>query len=476
MGGGSLSESIILSLTDHLNKTLAISGDTAVVQPGVYYRDFEKLTLEKGLLFPAYPASREICAFGGMIADNCGGEKSLEYGKAERYVQKLKMVLADGKTYDFFPLNEAQLNEKLALTTFEGDLYKRIFKLITDNYDLIASAKPKVSKNSAGYAIWDVYDKNTKIFDMTKLFVGSQGTLGIFTEATVKLVPIKTHSQMLVVYMYDRDMAKLGQIINTVLEYKPESFETYDDNTLKLALNYFPEFQKKLGTGNVLSTALHFLPEFIMSLMGKLPKLVLQIEFGGNDVAELKGKVAVLQQKLTELDLATKAVGDEKESKKYWLIRRESFRLLKEKIKDKYASPFIDDIVVNPKYLSEFLPKFSNLIAKYPSIISTTAGHIGDGNFHIIPLVDIASESERKIIGQLGKEVYDLVAEYHGTTNGEHNDGLIRTPYLRTMFGDDVVKLFLQIKTIFDPSTIFNPGKKTDVSLEYAMSHIRRSW
>lgn len=476
MGGGPLTESIVLSVMAHLNKTLEINGTIARVEPGVYYRDFEKLTLEKGLIFPAYPASREICAFGGMINDNCGGEKSLEYGKAERYVEKLKMVLSDGNTYEFFALNEQELNSKMALDNFEGELYRKIFKLINDNYQEIKNAKPNVAKNSAGYAIWNVYDKDTKKFDLTKIFVGSQGTLGILTEATIKLVPVKRYSQMLVANIYEHDMERLGEIINSVLDLKPESFETYDDNTLKLALKYFSEFGEKLGTTNIIFTALQFLPEFLMSLTHRLPKLVLQIEYRGDDLGILKNKIKSLKDSLSKFNLITKTVGDETQSKKYWLIRRQSFKLLKDKIKDKYASPFIDDFVVNPEYLSEFLPRFNKLIAKYPSIVATTAGHIGEGNFHIIPLVDLKNENDRKIISDLGREVFDLVFEYHGTTNGEHNDGLIRTPYVKSMFGERIYNIFSEVKNIFDPDNIFNPGKKVNASMEYSMSHIRREW
>ena len=476
MSGGTLSESIILSLTDHLNKSYLLDEQSAIVQPGVYYRDFEKQSLERGLIFPAYPASRELCAFGGMIGNNCGGEKSLEYGKAERYVQQLKMVLSDGNSYNFSNITEDQLNMKMAQNNFEGEVYKKIFKLITDNYTDIMNAKPKVSKNSAGYAIWNVYNRDAKTFDMTKLFIGSQGTLGIFTEATIKLVPIRKYSEMLVVNLASKDIEKLGEIIKIVMSTKPESFETYDDKTLKLALKFFSEFDKKLGTKNILSTALRFAPEFLMALTNNLPKLVLLIEFTGDDLTELSNKVDTLKKMLIALNLKCIDAGNETESKKYWLIRRESFRLLKEKIKDKYASPFIDDIVVNPEYLSEFLPKFTSLIAEYPSIISTTAGHLGDGNFHIIPLVDLRNEEQRKSIAELGAKVYNLVFEYHGTSNGEHNDGLIRTSYLKNMFGEKIVNMFAEIKKIFDPNNIFNPGKKVDVTLEYSMNHIRHDW
>jgi FAD/FMN-containing dehydrogenase len=193
MSGGGLSDSIVVGFTKYFNHPVIIEGDLATVDPGVYYRDFEKQTLEHNMLFPTYPSSREICALGGMINNNCGGEKSLQYGKTEDWVRKMRMVLADGNTYEFGQLNEQQLREKMKLTTFEGEIYKKMYELITTHYDVIKAAKPQVSKNSAGYYLWNVYDKQKGIFDLTKLFVGAQGTLGLMLDATVQLVPVKKH-------------------------------------------------------------------------------------------------------------------------------------------------------------------------------------------------------------------------------------------------------------------------------------------
>jgi FAD/FMN-containing dehydrogenase len=476
MGGGPLSESIILSFTQHFNQIIGLEGNIATTQPGVYYRDFEKFTLQSGLIFPSYPASRELCAMGGIVNNNSGGEKSFEYGKTENFVKKLKMVMSDGNIYEFKALNEKELQEKLLLGTLEGSVYREMYALITKNYDLIKAAKPHVSKNSAGYYLWNVYDKETKIFDLCKLFVGAQGTLGMLLEAGIELVPVKKHSEMLVIFMEGQDSDKLGDIINAVLPLKPESFETYDDNTLKLAIKYFPEFAKKLGAKNIISTAFHFLPEFFMVLKGGVPKLILQVEFTGNNLDDLKDKITELKTALKPFKLNMRVAGNEMQAKKYWLIRRESFSLLREKIKDKHTAPFIDDFVVNPSYLTEFLPKLNAILAKYPSLIYTIAGHMGDGNFHIIPLMDIRDEKQREIIPVLGKEVYDLVFEYHGSTTGEHNDGLVRSPYLKQMYGEKIYELFEKTKEIFDPQNIFNPRKKVNSSMDYSMGHIRLNW
>ncbi|MDO8657302.1 MAG: FAD-binding oxidoreductase [Candidatus Levybacteria bacterium] len=473
MGGGSINDSIIVEFGKYFNHTPQINDNTATTEPGVFYRDFEKETLKHNLLFPSYPASREICAMGGILSNNSGGEKSLQYGKTEKYVKKMKIVLSDGNIYEFKKLSETELKEKMSLKTFEGEIYKKIYNLIVDNYDEIVKAKPNVTKNSAGYYLWNIYNKEEKTFDLTQLFVGAQGTLGILVEADIKLVPIHKHREMMVIFLHD--LSRLGEIIDIVLSLKPESFESYDDNTLKLSLRYFPEFARQLGVKGLIQSGIAFLPAFLEMLIGRLPKLILQIDFTDNDPMELQCKILTLRQKIKHLHPQTRTAIDDQE-KKYWLIRRESFNLLRKKIRNKHTAPFIDDFVIDPHLTAEVVPQITSILKKYPQFIFTVAGHVGNGNFHIIPLVDITNKKAREAIPIIAKQVYDIIAKYHGSITGEHNDGLIRTPYLKHMYNHRMITLFEQTKKIFDPDNIFNPRKKVFGDLTYAMNHIRQNW
>lgn len=473
MSGGSINDSIIVEFNKYFNHTPQINGNMATTEPGVFYRDFEKETLKHGLIFPSYPASREICAIGGIINNNAGGEKSLEYGKTEKYIKKIKIVLSDGNEYTIKPLNEDGLQEKLKLNTYEGEIYKKIYNLIATNYNIIQNAKPKVSKNSAGYFLWNVWDKEDKIFDLTKLFVGAQGTLGLITEAEIGLVPVRKHREMEIIFLHD--LSHLGKIIDTALSLQPESFESYDDNTLKLSLRYFPQFAHQLGIKGLIQSAIAFMPAFLKMLIGKLPKLILQIDFTGDDLQELQKKISMLREKLKSLHPQTRIAIDDQE-KKYWLVRRESFNLLRNKIRNKHTAPFIDDFVIDPHQIAEVLPKIIAILKKHPQFIFTVAGHIGNGNFHIIPLADITDKKVRNAIPVIAQKTYDIIAKYHGSITGEHNDGLIRTPYLKQMYGQNLIYLFEETKKIFDPQNIFNPRKKVFGDLNFAMNHIRQNW
>ncbi len=293
------------------------------------------------------------------------------------------------------------------------------------------------------------------------------------TEADIQLVPVHKHREMEIIFL--QDMSHLGQIIDAILPLQPESFESYDDNTLKLALRYFPEFAKKLGVSGMIQASLAFMPAFLQMAIGRLPKLILQVDFTGDDPEELKQKIATLREKLKPLHPQTRIAIDDQE-RKYWLIRRESFNLLRTKVRGKHTAPFIDDFVIQPKDIAEVLPQITDIVKRHPEFIYNVAGHVGDGNFHIIPLTDIANPKVRTAIPEVGKQVYDIVLKHGGSTTGEHNDGLIRSPYLKQMYGEKIYKLFEETKNIFDPDNIFNPGKKVNSSFEYAMSHIRTNW
>lgn len=474
MTGGPLTTGVVISFTKHMNHILEVSGRSdlpslegltfqpdgyAILEPGVFYRDFEKETLKKKLLLPSYPASREIAAMGGIVANNSGGERTLKYGKTERYVEELDVVLSDGSQATFKTLTSAELEEKKKLQTLEGQIYRTMDALVTDNAALIETRRPKVSKNSAGYALWSIKDPKTGTFNLAKLICGSQGTLALWTKAKLALVTPKERRAMLVVFLYDLDI--LPEIVRRVLLENPESFESYDDHTFTLAVKFIPQMLSQMGFLKAARLGIDFIPEAAMVATGGVPKMILMAEFAEDTIEEAEQKAQKAKEALAGLHVQAKVEKDEKESEKYWIVRRESFALLRKNVHGLYAAPFIDDFVVPPASYPEFLPKLNALLDEYKShFIYTIAGHIGNGNFHIIPLMDLSKEENRQVILDLAPKVYELVIREGGTTTGEHNDGIIRTPYLPMLFGTEMVALFEATKKVFDPQNILNPGKK----------------
>lgn len=473
MTGGPLNESIILGCTKYLtNFSVDEANMRAVVEPGVYYRKFEEETLPEHLSMPSYPASKDIAAFGGIIMNNSGGERTLRYGQTRKYVESVKMVLSDGKEYEFSKLARAELDGKKKEETFEAEIYRKMSTLIRDNYELIMSAKPNVSKNSSGYALWDVWDKETDDFDLAQLFVGSQGTLGILTEAKIRLIENKPYRRMIPIFF--KSWKKMPDVVNELLKYDLETLEAFDDETLELGIRFMPKIAKMVGQ-SFMTFAWKFLPEAFMGVrMLGLPKLVMLAEVAEDTEEMADQKAKHIEKALKKFRVWVRHPLDEEEAEKYWIMRRNSFKILTEQAKDKRTVPLVEDFCVRPEVMPEFLPKVLKVL-RDAGIKANIAGHAGNGNFHIIPLMDLKQKKNRDKLVDVADKVYDLIVEYKGSITAEHNDGILRTPYLEKMYGKEMVALFERVKQIFDPQNIFNPGKKVagdrDVR-EYFEKHI----
>lgn len=508
MSGGSIGESIILDFTRYMN-TLVNFGEqkilkdssafaegqgthdalnlskfsTITAQPGMYYRDFEKITLEKGMILPCFTASKNLNAVGGMYGNNSAGERTLSYGKTENFVNQAKVIFTDGNEYVVRPLSKKELEMKIAQGDFEGNVYKNVYELIINNKEEIVKAKPNVSKNSAGYYLWNVLDfmgtrGEDNYFDLNRLLVGSQGTLGITTEITFRLVSEAKYRKLLVIFL--RDIKILPGLVNKILKHKPETLESYDDKTFFLVLKYIVDFIKMLGFKNLFKLILSFGPETLMTLRHGFPKLILLVEFAGDDEKLVNEQAMNAYQELKHVNkIGIHLTRNDFEAKKYWTIRHEAFNLIRYHLKKVKSKPFIDDVVVRPEKLPEFFPRLYEILNHYKKDMTfAIGGHAGDGNLHIYTLLNPKDPKIKLVIEEVSEKVYSLVNELGGSNTAEHNDGLVRSAFLPKMYNENIINLFKEAKEIFDPKYFLNPGKKVPLkdgglgTREYLDAHI----
>jgi len=422
------------------------------VGAGTYHRDLEKAADTHNLLFAPYTSSKDICVIGGMVGNNASGEKSIRYGATVDNVIAIKMVCSDGNQYEFGSLSPKELKEKLSYDGYEGDLYRQLNDLVEQNWQTLLHARPKTRKNAAGYGIWRLWNKDKTDFNIAKLVVGAQGTLGFVTSAKLRLIEKLNHRRMIVIPIKELSQLALG--VQTVVANNPEGLETYDYHTYDLAKKYLPAEAK-------------------LASIADGEHMVLMAQFVEQTKDQTDHYAEVCKKALERKGYTVHTVTDSHEVDAHWAIRRASYGLLLEHPEpNTLAVPFLEDTIIPIEHYGEFLASIEAILSDY-NMIYTYAGHIGDGSIRLIPLVNMEEEGAADIVFELMRRVADLVFAFGGSMSVDHNDGLIRSPFLSRMYGSDIMQLFKQTKAIFDPLNLFNPGKKVGSSLAYSKAHMK---
>lgn len=445
-GGGSIGDSIIINMAKNFNEKPTLKTSLLRTQPGVSMFDIKNTTRGTGLQLRYQPKNGEHFTIGGSVANNSGN--------LGRDVTELTVILGDGNPYTIKPLTKKALSQKIKEGTYESKLYKQLFDLIDDNYDTIRNARPKSPKNSMGYNLWSVWDRDTGVFDLTQLFVGSQGTLGIITEITIATQPRPAYRADFLIEL--PSLRHFGQIANIIGNHKPLSIAAYDSVPFLMRLKYGRTLHRQLGLRQYLK--------------GRPGSMTIAVEFGGRSEPDVLRKISNLYEKLAPFNIVGEVHASdliELQSKK---IQRSNTTLARSQVHGRQPLPLIDDMSIAFRFLPKFIPELRRLIRKHklPAIIQ---GDLNDGTVRVVPVVDILGTKHQDKIEELARELIPIVLKYDGSMAGDSNDGMLRGAWLPAVFGSEMYDIFRQTKEIFDPSYIFNPYKKTDASWDFSKSH-----
>ena len=451
--GASLSEGISMVFPAHMRRMISMNKETITVQPGMIFSHLESILNSHGRFLPPYPASMDFCSVGGALANNSSGEKTLKYGPMRNYVAGLRAVLHNGDVIETFRLNKKELKQKKKQGDLEGELYTRIDDLIENNRALIEKARPGVSKNSAGYNLWDIKGKDGS-FDMSQLLVGSQSTLGIITEAMLYHIPYNKNTTLLVGY-FD-SVKKLQEAVLEIAPLHPSALELVDDKVIAFVLEKQPRLVANL------------LPE-------KMPKVVLLVEFDDDKAKNQSKKGKKAEKILQKYAYEIKITANKLEQDQLWRIRRQAAAIIWMKQGPKKALPIIEDGIVPLDKFGDFLEQAYALLDKY-KVKDAVWGHAGNGHLHIQPFLDLSNIRDRHKIYALSDEFYKMVLKLGGSISGEHNDGIMRGSYLRQMYGAEIYGMFKEVKKMFDPYNLLNPRSKLGATKEYGQVHLRKEY
>jgi FAD/FMN-containing dehydrogenase len=439
--GAAIGNGILLIFTAHMNRILSLDQkkENLTVEPGLTYDKLEQTLNTHGLFLPPYPASKHYATIGGGIANNAVGEKSIKYGATGEYVQRLRVILANGEAIETGPVGKRELNKKMGHSTLEGAIYRGIDALLEENAQLIVSGKNhiKARYNSVGYNIFDVKQKHS--IDLTPLFIGSQGSLGIITEATLELAKHNPITQLALVSL--GHLNDLYEVLPKIIDLKPSVFD----------------FINRAAVDQVSRTN----PNQLKNLLAN-PKAAIHlfVEFDNAKEADQKKSIKKLKKIVEKAGGEYQISHGVEDQEKIWKVRQSVTTILTQPKGQSKAVPVGEDICVPNSHLSEFLHKATEIYAG-AHLVAPAWGSAGDGIVRMQPMLDLGQLGDRQKLFKLSDSIYRTAIKMGGSISAAAGDGRVRAPFSVLQYGHELHDLMLKVKKIFDPYGILNPGVKT---------------
>lgn len=465
--GAALGKGILLIFTAHMNRILTLDPkkEFIAVEPGATYDKLEQTLYTHGLFLPPYPGSKHYATIGGSIANNSIGEKSVKYGTTGDYVQELRVVLANGEVIETGRLNKRELNRKLGLPSLEGQIYRDLDVLLEENAELMEKEKNRIRslRNVMGYNIFKVKDKNG--FDLTPLFIGSQGTLGIITEAVMEVVPHNPAIELALVSL--DDLNDLHEVLPKILELEPSVCDMMNKAAIQQVSRINPN--QLNGLLERPGAAIHLFVEF-------------------DDAKDLvqKRSLKKLARIVEKVGGTCQTAHEPEDQEKIRKIRESISTILTQPHGQCKAVPVAEDVSVPVASLVEFLHKAAEIYGA-AGLVAAAWGQAGDGVVRMHPILDLGQIGDRQKLFKLAGAIYKAVVEMDGSITAAAGDGRVRAPYMASILGKELHDLMMKVKKIFDPHGILNPGVKTasqdevktlmrgDYDLSHHHEHLPRS-
>ena len=433
--GNELGSGILIDFSKYLNQVITFDAalKQVTVQPGIILADLNKFLKPHNLYFPIDPSTKDSATLGGMIANNSSGPHAVKYGTTRAHVKALELVLSNGET-----VSTGTVKIPGKMDDQAGEVAARLSQGVSeilDRYDaFLEEERPYTSKNSCGYYVWDI--KGEDSIDLTPLLVGSEGTLALVSEATLKLSVIP--EKVLSGFVYFDDLGKVGEATQEILKEGPSMVEIMEKHILDLARDKYPDLAQYFPENTEASLFIEFQEDSDEALERKFDNIRKRL-LDDSDLA-----VSVVQAK------------NQDDMKTFTKVRSISGPILNRMKGPKRPIAFIEDAAVHISRLPEYISGLRALFDKY-GIKAAIYGHAGDGNLHNMAILDLREQEDVDKMLNLADDVCDLVLSLKGTVSGEHADGRLRSHYLERQY-PHLFHAMKEIKVLFDPENIMNPG------------------
>ena len=442
LAGQTVGHSIVLDFSKYMQNVLEVNRDElwCRVQPGLVQDELNAYVRGIGLQFGPDTSTSNRATIGGMIGNNSAGAHSLTYGKTLDHVIELTVLLADGSEAVLKDVSPEAVQTKSRVDSIEGRAYREVFRLAQQHKNEILDRYPKIMRRVSGYNL-DEFVK-PQPFNLSRMLVGSEGTLATIVEAKMRLVPKPKWTAMDVIHFND-DIEAL-ECAQVILQTRPYAMESTDKMVLNLARGNI-EQSRRLGfvQGN--------------------PDSLLMVEYAGETEEEVRDQVYKLEdvRKREKIGYAATMAFKPEEVKAIWGVRKAGLGLLLGIKGDKKPIAFVEDTAVEPAKLPEFIRRFKEVVSRH-NTVAGYYGHCSVGCMHIRPLINLKEVTEKEKMVAIANDITELVLEFNGALSGEHGDGLARSHFNAKLFGPALYDAFRQIKRAFDPKNIMNPGKIVD--------------
>jgi FAD/FMN-containing dehydrogenase/Fe-S oxidoreductase len=442
LAGQTVGEAIVIDFSKYMNRILEFNETErwVRVQPGLVRDELNEVMGKYKLHFAPDPATSSRANVGGMVGNNSSGTKSILYGKTVDHVIEAKVLLADGTELLFKELSPEEFKEKANQNDREGEIYQGVYQIIQQNREEIKLRFPKVMRRVGGYNLDEfVY---TDRWNLSKLITGSEGTLALTLELKLKLEPLPKYKSVAVVHF--AELLEAIKAVEPMLPFKPSAIEILDRVVLRLS-------------------AENLTTQRLCHVIDGDPAAILIVEFYGDTLESVmerpKQMISALQQ--LNLGYAYPYFPAGKEYDDVWTLRKKGLGLMMGIKGEKKALSFIEDSAIPTNVLPEYIDQVLKICAKHNTEVSMYA-HASVGVIHVQPLLDLRQEQDIVNLKNITDETFDLVVKYGGSWSGEHGDGLVRSAYNERFFGSRLYLAFREVKKLFDPENIMNPGKIVD--------------
>jgi FAD/FMN-containing dehydrogenase/Fe-S oxidoreductase len=436
LAGQTVAAAMVLDVSKHMNAILELDVERrrVRVQPGLVRDELNAQVAEHRLHFAPDPATASRANVGGMIGNNSSGTKSILFGKTIDHVIALKVLLADGSV--------VELGEPSASAPAGGrkrEIVEALSRIVDAHRDQIAARFPKVMRRVGGYPLDELTGESP---NPAKIMVGSEGTLGVILEATLKLEPLPAHTSVCVAHF--GDLPEAIRAVEPILPFAPSAVEILDHTVLQLA------------RGNLKTARL-------CDFLEGEPEAVLIVEFYGDSVEDVTARPAAMRRDLEDrgLGYAYPLFLESAAQARVWEVRKNGLGLMLGMKGDRKPIPFIEDAAVPIAVLPEYVDRVLAICRELGVEVAMYA-HASVGLIHLRPILDLRRAGDVERMREIAERAFELVVGYGGAWSGEHGDGLVRSPFNERFFGPELYQAFRDVKRLFDPRGLMNPGKITD--------------